>query len=55
MELTKRSNQVLIRIVSLACLVVPAFAQIDVTANFASLTGIASTSTSFGINANETD
>ena len=55
MELTKRSNQVLIRIVSLACLVVPAFAQIDVTANFASLTGIASTSTSFGINANVTD
>jgi xylan 1,4-beta-xylosidase len=40
---------------SLGCLVAPALAQIDVTANFGSLTGITSTSTSFGINANVTD
>jgi xylan 1,4-beta-xylosidase len=41
--------------ISLGCLVLPAFAQINVTANFGSLTGITTTSTSFGINANVTD
>jgi hypothetical protein len=55
MELTKRWNRILIGILWLGCLVAPALAQINVTANFAFLTGITSTSTSFGINADVTD
>jgi len=55
MEPSKRMNRILMGILSLGCLVVPALAQINVTANFGLLTGITSTSTSFGINADVTD
>jgi len=55
MELTKKWNLIPVKLLSLVCLVAPALAQINVTADFGSLTGIASTSTSFGINANVTD
>jgi hypothetical protein len=51
----KRSIRLLIGMVSLGCLVGPAFGQIQVSADFKSLTGVISTSTSFGINANVTD
>jgi xylan 1,4-beta-xylosidase len=54
MELTMRWNRILIVTCLLVCLFAPALAQVNVTANFGSLTGIASTSTSFGINANVT-
>jgi len=55
MQPSRRWNRVLIGICSLACLIVPALAQINVTADFGSLTGVTSTSTSFGINANVTN